>query len=134
MRGRLKIVTRCAYITLMKRMILVTALALLPLSAPAQEADEDGFSLMEEGARMFLRGMMDEAEPALRELRRLVEDMEPAMRQFVEEMGPALNDLAEKIDDFSNYHPPEMLPNGDIILRRKVPMPEAPPENGEIEL
>ncbi len=121
----------------MKQLIAAAAIALLPLSATAQDSDEDGFSLMEEGARMFLRGMMDEAEPALRELRRLVEDMEPAMRQFVQEMGPALNDLAEKIDDFSNYHPPEMLPNGDIILRRKVPMPaapEAPGENGEIDL
>ena len=121
----------------MKRFIAAILLAALPLSAMAEEGESDGFSLMEEGARMFLRGMMDEAEPALRELRQFVEDMEPALRQFVQEMGPALNELAEKIDDFSNYHPPEMLPNGDIILRRKVPMPEAPDapdDNGEIEL
>ncbi|MCM2563822.1 hypothetical protein M8756_17055 [Lutimaribacter sp. EGI FJ00015] len=121
----------------MKRIIAVTVLAFLPLGAVADEAETEGYSLMEEGARMFLRGMMDEAEPALRELRRFVEDMEPAMREFVQEMGPALNELAEKIDDLSNYHPPEMLPNGDIILRRKVPMPtvpDAPGETGEIEL
>jgi hypothetical protein len=128
---------QCHYIDIMKRSLLVIALALAPLSAPAQDTAEDGFSLMEEGARMFLRGMMDEAEPALRDLRRFVEEMEPAMRRFVEEMGPALNELAEKVDDFSNYHPPEMLPNGDIILRRKAPEqpePTVPGVNGEIEL
>jgi hypothetical protein len=33
------------------------------------------------------------------------------------------------IGDVRNYHAPEMLPNGDIIIRRRVPAP-AP----EIEL
>lgn len=89
---------------------------------------------MEEGARLFLRGMMEEAEPAMKELQRLVEDMEPAMRQFVQEMGPALNELLGKVDDLSNYHPPEMLPNGDIIMRRKLPMPSTDEGKGEIEL
>lgn len=110
----------------MKRIVLAFALATLPVSAVAQDTEKDGFSLMEEGARLFLRGMMEEAEPALKELQRLVEDMEPAMRQFVQEMGPALNELLGQVDDLSNYHAPEMLPNGDIILRRKTPLP--PPD------
>ena len=36
-------------------------------------------------------------------------------------MGPAMVELLGKIDDLSAYHPPEMLPNGDIIIRRKMP-------------
>jgi len=37
------------------------------------------------------------------------------------------------IGDIDAYHPPEMLPNGDIILRRKTPLergPELGPESG----
>lgn len=115
-------------------MIAIALVAAIPSLAAAQEKDGDGFSLMEEGARLFLRGMMDEAEPALEQLQRLMQDMQPAMREFVQEMGPALNDLLGQVDDLSNYHPPEMLPNGDIILRRKVPMPERPENGDEIEL
>ncbi|HSG57127.1 MAG TPA: hypothetical protein VLA45_16880, partial [Paracoccaceae bacterium] len=70
---------------------------------------------------------------AMEGLRDLADDMEPAMRQFVQEMGPALRDLIGKIDDLSTYHPPEMLPNGDIIMRKKTPEEMGRPE-GEIEL
>lgn len=118
----------------MKRMIAIALVAALPSFAAAQDDESDGFSLMEEGAKLFLRGMMDEAEPALKELQRLMQDMQPAMRDFVQEMGPALNELLGKVDDLSNYHPPEMLPNGDIIMRRKMPMTVQPDEGGEIEL
>jgi hypothetical protein len=61
--------------------------------------------------------------------------MEPALRDFAERMGPALADILDKMGDLSAYHPPEMLPNGDIILRRKTPqeIEEENPE-GEIEI
>ncbi|MFD1510588.1 hypothetical protein [Lacimonas salitolerans] len=118
----------------MKRIIAIALVAALPTFAAAQEEEGDGFSLMEEGAKLFLRGMMDEAEPALEQLQRLMQDMQPAMREFVQEMGPALNDLLGKVDDLSNYHAPEMLPNGDIIMRRKVPMSPEPDEGEEIDL
>ena len=104
------------YIRCMKRIVLIFALA-MPLPASAQDAapENEGPSLMERGARMFFRGLMEDVDPALESLR----------------------DLVERVDDFANYHPPEMLPNGDIILRRKTPeemrdMPETP--DGEIEL
>ncbi|WP_188477825.1 hypothetical protein [Primorskyibacter flagellatus] len=124
----------------MKRIVLIVALA-MPLPATAQDAapapEEEGPSLMERGARMFFRGLMEDVDPALESLRDLAEDAGPAMQNFLREMGPALQDLVERVDDFANYHPPEMLPNGDIILRRKTPeemrdMPETP--DGEIEL
>ncbi|WP_422825924.1 hypothetical protein [Thalassococcus sp. BH17M4-6] len=104
----------------------------------AQQAEEeDGFSLMEEGAKLLFRGLMQEMEPALDELQGLAEDIKPQLRDFVREMGPALRELMTEVQDWSVYHPPEMLPNGDIILRRKTPEelkqePDRP--EGEIEL
>ncbi|CUH64068.1 hypothetical protein TG4357_01048 [Thalassovita gelatinovora] len=107
--------------------------------APPAAGEDDGFSLMEEGAKLFFKGIMQQMEPALDDLQQLTEDMEPALRQFAKEMGPALRDLMEKVDDITLYHPPELLPNGDIILRRKQPMPPEPlpvpdPNEGEIDL
>jgi hypothetical protein len=51
-------------------------------------------------------------------LRDLFADIEPRLRQF----GDAIGNLGE-------YHAPEMLPNGDILIRRKTPLdPAEPPE------
>ncbi len=123
----------------MKRFAPLALIALLALPVQAEETPkpdaQKGLSLMEEGARMLLRGLMSEMEPAMEDLKGLAEDMQPALRQFVDEMGPAMTDLLGKIDDVTAYHPPEMLPNGDIIMRRKVPLlPDAPQEGNEIEL
>ena len=106
----------------MKRIVafaLVSALASAPVGA--QDAD-DGVSLMEEGAKLLLRGLMQEMEPALEDLRNFSEELEPALKKMMDEMGPALIELMAKIDDITAYHPPEILPNGDIIMRRKAPL------------
>lgn len=135
----LKTVTALTYVTAMRHTALILALpvALLIGVSPAlaQEEEEDGLSLMEEGAQLFWDGLRREMGPALESLRDRADEMEPALRDFAERMGPALADLLEKIDDLSAYHPPEMLPNGDIILRRKTPqeMRDAPVD-GEIEI
>lgn len=130
----------------MKRVsALILAACLLSSPALAQEAgSEESDNLMKRGAEMFLRGLMEELDPALRELEDLAGEMEPALRSFGEEMGPALRDLMGQVKDWSRYEPPEMLPNGDIILRRKPEEPELPapltpqeldpPEEGEIDL
>lgn len=117
----------------------ITALCLTSAPLAAQEAEEgEGFSLMERGMQLFFDGLMQEAEPAFDELRRIMEGIEPALSDFVAEMGPALREVLEEVEDWSNYHPPEILENGDIIIRRKTPeeldaMPE--PDPGEsIEL
>ena len=96
----------------------------------------DGFNLMEEGAKMLMRGLMSEVEPALTDLRGSLEEMAPAMGEFITTMGPALSDLLNQVDDFSHYDAPEFLPNGDIIIRRKPDAPIWVPDNdtGEIEL
>ena len=53
------------------------------------------------------------------------------MRGLLQEMEPAMDDFSSFLDNLDAYHPPEVLPNGDIIIRRKRPVEE--PE-GEIEL
>jgi len=110
----------------MIRLIPLSLAAALTLShAVAQERkQDDGFSLMEEGARLFLRGMMREMEPAIDELKGLADELKPAMRAFAETMGPAFADLIERLDDIRNYEAPVILPNGDILIRRR---PDAPP-------
>lgn len=119
----------------MKPIAFAVALTCIALPALAQEeADDDGLSLMEKGAQLFFEGIMREMEPALNDLRGIAEDLEPGLREFVQQMGPAFVELLGKIDDLNAYHPPEMLPNGDIIIRRKTPeeMDEIP--EGEVEI
>ncbi|WP_282059725.1 hypothetical protein [Roseobacter litoralis] len=93
-------------------------------SAVAQEGD--GSSLMERGAQQFLEGLLQEMQPAWEE-----------MRSFMEEMGPAMMGMMEEVKDWSAYEPPEMLENGDIIIRRKPegsPIPEQTEPVPQIEL
>lgn len=99
---------------------VAVCLAAAPVQAE-EPAEDDGFSLMEEGAKLFFEGIMREMEPAMDDLRGLAEEMEPAFRKFAQDMGPAFADLLGKIENLNSYHPPEMLPNGDIILRKKTP-------------
>jgi hypothetical protein len=42
--------------------------------------------------------------------------------------------LLALMDDIGNYQPPERLPNGDILIRRKPDRPLPPPAEGEIDL
>jgi hypothetical protein len=110
------------YIGRMKHAIALTvSLGLAAAPTLAQEPEggpedmKEGFSLLEEGTRLLLRGLMSEMEPALRELQGALQNLDA-------------------------YHAPEVLPNGDILIRRKEPRatgPEAAPEpgaGGEIDL
>lgn len=115
----------------MKHLVLILLLLAAPVQGqpaePEQPAAPDrGLSLMERGAQMFFEGLMREVEPTLRDLEGAMREMEPALKDFVDKMGPALTTLLGRVDDLANYEPPEMLPNGDIILRRKPPVPPAP--------
>jgi len=106
-----------------------------PAPAPESDSLDEGMDLIERGAEQFLRGLMDEIRPRL-------ERIEPELRGLAEDMAPLFAELARLIDEIDAYHPPEMLPNGDIILRRKreaePPAPEAapldPPEDGQIDI
>lgn len=90
------------------KVLFVIILMALPVQVSAQSSEENGRDLMAEALRLFMRGLMAEMEPAL-------------------------DDLSTLMEQFDSYHPPEMLPNGDIIIRRKTPDEiETPGE--EIEL
>lgn len=103
----------------MKRIVLIVSLG---LSAPAYaEESDEGMSLMERGAQLLMEGLMQEMEPALDDLKALADEFGPALESFSAQMGPALRGLLAEVEDWSVYHPPEMLDNGDIIIRRKVP-------------
>lgn len=105
---------------------LVAALTMFPLVAGAEE--DRGLSLMERGAQLFMEGILKEMEPAIDEFSGLADQMGPALKNFATEMGPKLTELLEQVDDWSAYTAPEMLPNGDIIIRRKPDHPMVPPE------
>jgi hypothetical protein len=124
----------------MKPIIPITVAALLaaPLQAqtPEPPAEDEGFSLMQRGAELFFEGILGEMEPAIEDFRAFAEMAEPHLRALLSEMGPALMQVLDRIDDIANYEAPEILDNGDIIIRRK---PEAPdfapdPEAPEIDI
>ncbi|MBT8413881.1 MAG: hypothetical protein KJO30_06065 [Boseongicola sp.] len=89
---------------------LLIPLAFLAAPAFAQDSPEpEGRDLMSEALRLFMRGLL-------------------------EEMEPAMDDFSALLDNFDAYHAPEVLPNGDIIIRRKTPLEPDEPSPGEIEL
>lgn len=89
-------------------MILVCGALAMAQPVQAETTFEDGFDLLAEGTQLLLRGLLEEMEPAL------------------DGMRGALSNL-------DAYHAPEVLPNGDIIIRRKVPLEVEPPQ-GEIDI
>lgn len=112
----------------MKHALALSLTLGLALPAAAQDTGGDpvdeGFSLMQEGARLLFRGLMDEMQPAIDDFTGMAEEIAPALQMLADEMGPALIALMGQIDSIRHYEAPEILPNGDIILRRK---PDAPP-------
>ncbi len=92
----------------------VIAAGLAAAPAAAEEGDmREGLDLLGEGTRLLLEGLMAEMEPALK-------------------------GFAESLRGIEGYHAPEVLPNGDIIIRRKRAEEAAPgaplPEAEEIEI
>lgn len=112
---------------------LLFAAFLVAAPAVANEDLDEGMNLLEEGAKLFMRGLMDEMEPALEDF---ALELEPALREFGGNIGPVFSELMRLIDDIGAYEMPEILPNGDIIIRRKpdMPMPLPGTEGNEIEL
>ncbi|MFT7594397.1 MAG: hypothetical protein ACI8R4_001718 [Paracoccaceae bacterium] len=113
---------------------LAIPIAVALTATPALAQDDESRSLMERGAELFMEGLRQEMAPTLDDLRTMADQFGPAMSSFLAEMGPALGDILEEVKDWSTYHPPEILPNGDIIMRRKTdippdPAPETTPED-----
>jgi hypothetical protein len=78
---------------------------------------------MDEGMMRVLKGMVEEMDP-----------MKEVLRNLFESMGPAFLELQGVIGDLTNYHKPEVLPNGDIIIRRKIPLVVEPPVPEETDI
>lgn len=104
-------------------LVSVLALGLIVSPAAAQEEGGDvdrGFSLLEEGAQLLFRGLIDDMKPEL-------EEMQKGLGEAASQLGPKLRQFLALIDDVKNYEAPERLSNGDIILRRKTDAPPPPP-------
>lgn len=90
----------------MRHLSIVLIVAALATPAVAEENEfSEGFDLLGQGTRLLMEGLM-------------------------EEFGPALDGLRQSLSDLDAYHPPEILPNGDIIIRRKTPADIEFPEDG----
>ncbi len=86
------------------------ALAQEPLP-PEPEPEEEEFRFDLFG----LEDLRDKAERALEELR--------------DRLGPLLDDLGKRVEDLRGYGPPEVLPNGDILIP-KLDEDEVPESTG----
>lgn len=110
----LEITRRLPHIDPMKQILMTAALCTLPITAHAQDKPADQL------LRLF-ELFSDETETILEDL--------------MKELGPALESFSGMMDDITLYQAPEILPNGDIIIRRKPDAPKPQPlNNGEIEL
>ncbi|MHA1528230.1 MAG: hypothetical protein ACTSVG_04380 [Alphaproteobacteria bacterium] len=64
--------------------------------------------------------------------RPLSEQLDDVLRDLMEQMKPALDELLETlevlegVDSIKHYQSPEILPNGDIIIRRREDAPPLP--------
>jgi len=81
---------------------LAAGIAVTPVDA-GNEGDHD------------LRGRIDDA------FRELMDQMRPALDEFLGTL-----EVLEGIDSLEYYHRPEILPNGDIIIRRRDDAPPLP--------
>lgn len=78
-------------------------------NAPEGAVPEEAAPLFDFFERL-LQDFMSDLTPQLRELERGFAEIEPE-----------LDTLLDRLRGMAQYHPPEMLPNGDIIIRRRAP-------------
>ena len=101
---------------------LVPLMLVVLMTEPVKAEDSsvsERLDLMGQGLSLLFEGLTREAGPMLGDT--------------LAQLRPLLEDLAKMIDDLSAYEAPEILPNGDIIIRRKSNAPELPaPQDIEI--
>lgn len=51
----------------------------------------------------------------------LTDRMDRLFSDLMAEVDPYLADLLDKLGDLTGWHAPEVLPNGDILIRRRAP-------------
>lgn len=126
--------------------MIAFTVALTLSAAPSMAQDgsgDDGSTLMERGMELFFEGLREEMSPTLETLRGMADEFGPAMARFWSEMGPAFGEVLDEVQDWTRYHPPEILPNGDIIMRKKAapepapdttPAPQSQPPAGSTDI
>ena len=112
-------------------MLVTIALAAGVTASVAGAGEETGGpDLLEDGAKALIRRLMEEMITALDD-----PDGPGGPGRLADDMTAALEELRALIGGMTTYHLPEMLPNGDIIIRRRIPLQVAPPHNdGETEI
>ena len=106
----------------MRHLILAAVIAAAAAPAPAQDAPPPPAE--EQPSRPIVPFLEDWANRTEDLMRELMEEVGPEMERLMAEMLPELERLGELVGGLSNYELPEIMPNGDIIIRRK---PDAPP-------
>ncbi len=75
-------------------------------------------------AAIALPAAAQESTDRNKALEEFSKEAEEAFRNLLESLKPGLEELLGRIDELTYYEAPEILPNGDIIIRRKK---DAPP-------
>lgn len=105
--------------------LLLALTAPLAAQAPPPGSENDQPAELPEALgdlfERMLRGFAEETAPHLRNLERQLQQIEPEIERFWD----SLRGMAQ-------YHPPEILPNGDILIRRRQP-DDAPPSEDQAE-
>lgn len=110
---------RTAFLALLLAAPLPVAAQTDAPSGAEPEAPPEGQGEMEQGLRLFFDGLRDELEPGLRGLGDLARDAAPLLQGLQDRLGTV-------VDDLDAYEAPEILPNGDILIRRREPLPADP--------
>jgi hypothetical protein len=119
--------------TLLAAALLLATPALAQEAGGAGEAQDEGRGLIGEGAGLLLRGLVEEARPAVEGLAGISAEVLPTLRLLGQEMGPAFVEVFGRIDSITNYEPPAVQPNGDILIRRSPDAPAWTPPAAEAE-
>ena len=100
----------------MRPLLLALSLCFLALPSVAQESAPapdtplfEGLDELADGMRKLLEGLQDD-------------------------VAPLMEDLSDQLRGLNAYHPPEVLPNGDIIIRRKAPSEMTPEDDGAVDI
>ncbi len=101
----------------MRNILPILLLAALPAQAQQDTPEQPAIPFLEEWA--------ERTEEMMREL---MQEIGPEMDELMVEIVPHLQDLSERIGGLMHYEMPQMLPNGDIIIRRKPDAPPLPPD------
>lgn len=78
---------------------------------------EDAPGPLEHGAETLMQELLDRMRPQIDTLEDRFAAIEPQLRA----MAPMLRELSELAGSLDDYHAPERLPNGDILLRHLTP-------------